>query len=77
MSDKKRNKDVNKHKCNEIYTIHKYNIQYINTSRRGAVAKGVKHISTIVLVNIWVTRVRVQLALLVGIWICKNSTVNT
>ena len=28
-------------------------------------------------VNIWVARVRVPLVLSVGIWICKNSTINT
>ena len=36
--------------------------------RRGAVVKGVGHILTIVLVNIWVARVRVQLVLSAGIW---------
>ena len=41
-------------------------------SLRGAVVKGVEHISTIVLVNIWVARVRVPLILSVGIWICKK-----
>ena len=35
--------------------------------RRGAVVKGVEHISTIVLVNIRVARVRVPLVLSVGI----------
>ena len=45
--------------------------------RRGAVVKRVEHISTIVLVNIWVARVRVPLVLSVGIWIWKNSTINT
>ena len=45
--------------------------------RRGAVVKGIEHISTIVLVNIWVARVRVPLVLSVGIWICKNSIINT
>ena len=45
-------------------------------SRRGAVVKRVEHISTIVLVNIWVGQVRVPLVLSVGIWICKNSTIN-
>ena len=45
--------------------------------RRGAVVKRVEHFSTIVLVNIWVARVRVPLVLSVGIWICKNSTINT
>ena len=43
---------------------------------RGAVVKRVEHISTIVLVNIWVAQVRVSLVLSVGIWICKNSTIN-
>ena len=37
--------------------------------RRGAVVKGVEHISIIVLVNIWVAQVRVPLVLSVGIWI--------
>ena len=41
------------------------------------VVKGVEHISTNVLVNIWVVRVRVLLVLSVGIWICKNSIINT
>ena len=45
--------------------------------RRGAVVKGVEHISTIVPVNIWMARVGVPLVLLVEIWICKNSTINT
>ena len=45
--------------------------------RRGAVVKGVEHISTNLLVNIWVARIRVPLVLWVGIWICKNSTINT
>ena len=45
--------------------------------RRGAVVKRVEHISTIVLVNIWVVRVRVPLVLSVGIWICQNSIINT
>ena len=44
---------------------------------RGAVVKGVEHISTIVLVNIWVARVRVPLVVSVVIWICKISTINT
>ena len=35
--------------------------------RRGAMVKGVEHISTIVLVNICVARVRVQLVLSAGI----------
>ena len=39
--------------------------------------KAVEHFSTIVLVNIWVARVRVPLVLSVGIWICNNSTINT
>ena len=45
-------------------------------SRRSAVVKRVAHISTIVLVNIWVAQVRVPLVPSVGIWICKNSTIN-
>ena len=45
--------------------------------RRGAVVMGVEHISAIVLVNIWVERVRVPLVLSVGIWIFKNSIINT
>ena len=45
-------------------------------SRRDAVVKGVEYISTIVLVNIWVARVRVPLVLSVGFWIWKNSTIN-
>ena len=48
-----------------------------DNSRRGEVVKGFEHISTIVLVNIWVARFRVPLVLSVGIWICKNSTINT
>ena len=35
--------------------------------RRGAVVKGVEHISTHLLVKIWVARVRVPLVLSVGI----------
>ena len=46
-------------------------------SRRSVVIKGVEHISTNVLVNIWMARVRVPLVLSVGIWICKYSTINT
>ena len=42
------------------------------SGRRSAVVKRVEHISTIVLVNIWVAQVRVPLVLSVGIWICKN-----
>ena len=49
----------------------------LKSNRRGAVVKRVEHISTIVLVNIWVARVRVPLVLLVGIWICKNPIINT
>ena len=45
-------------------------------SRRGAVVKGIEHISIIVLVNIWLARVRVPLVLSVGIWICKNAYIN-
>ena len=45
--------------------------------RRGAVVKGAGHISTIVLLNIRVVRVRIPLALSLGISICKNSTINT
>ena len=45
--------------------------------RRGAVVKRVEHISTIMLVNIWVAQVRAPLVLSVGIWTCKNSTINT
>ena len=45
--------------------------------RRGAVVKGVADISTNLLVNIWVARVRVLLVPSVGIWICKNSDINT
>ena len=41
--------------------------EYIATCRRGAVVKGVEHISTVVLVNILVARVRVPLVLSVGI----------
>ena len=48
-----------------------------SSSRRGAMVKRIEHISTIVLVNIWVARVRVPLVLSVGIWICKNSIINT
>ena len=40
--------------------------------RRSAVVKRVEHISTIVLVNIWVAQVRVPLVLSDGIWICKK-----
>ena len=43
----------------------------------GAVVKGVEHISSNLFVNIWVARVRVPLVLSVGIWICKNSIINT
>ena len=53
------------------------NKEHNRISRRGAVVKGVEHISTIVLANIWVARVRVPLVLSVGIWICKNSIINT
>ena len=53
--------------CNNSFGWH-------DCGRSGAVVKGVEHISTIVLVNIWVARVRVPLVLSVGIWICKNST---
>ena len=45
------------------------------SNRRGAVVKGVEHISTNLLVTIWVARVRVPLVLSAGIWICKNSTI--
>ena len=52
-------------------------LRALKLGRRGAVVKGVEHGSIIVLVNIWVARVRVPLVLSVGIWICKNSIINT
>ena len=58
----------------EVKRIHPSNR---NSSRRGAVVKGVEHIWTNLKVNIWVPRVRVPLVLSVGIWIRKNSTINT
>ena len=64
---------------NEIL-FHKRVVLYLAScelSRRGAVVKGVEHISTNLFVNIWVARVRVPLVLSVGIWIRKNSTINT
>ena len=42
-------------------------LQTFRSCRHGAVVKGVEHISTIVLVNICVARVRVPLVLSVGI----------
>ena len=67
------------HQLSQVwYHHHKY--QYLGNANitlwRGAV-KRVEHISTIVLVNICVARVRVPLVLSVGIWICKNSIINT
>ena len=57
-----------------IVVIHtSYNVP---VRRRSAVVKRVEHISIIVLVSIWVAQVRVPLVLSVGIWICKNSTIN-
>ena len=44
-------------------------LQDSRVSRRGAVVKGVEHISTNLLVNVLGARVRVPL---VGIWICKK-----
>ena len=49
----------------------------ISNRRRGAVVEGVERISTNLEVDIWVTRVRVQLVLSVRIWIRKNSDINT
>ena len=62
----------------EILTYFFINVHHIKSLliRRGAVVKRVEHISTIVLVNIWVAQVRVPLVLSVGIWICKNSNIN-
>ena len=65
----------------EINSGHPKNPEHLRDKprqgRRSAVVKRVEHISAIVLVNIWVAQVRVPLVLLVGIWIRKNSIINT
>ena len=77
----KQNKSRNKWRHMEILEMKIQTKLYPNPlrlSRRGAVDKGVEDISTNLLVNIWgVARVRVPLVLSVGIWTCKNSTINT
>ena len=61
----------------KLFVLEKAHPFHAHPKQSVAVVKGVEHISTIVLVNIWVARVRVPLVLSVGIWICKNSTINT